>query len=54
MPTFMALVVATLVAWSVESTIPNPVGVRLSAVAALFVWVGAFLLTRKLLLDLRP
>ena len=54
MPTFVALVVATLLAQLAEAVVPETLGGRMSAIVALVTWLGAFSVIRRWPITLRP
>jgi hypothetical protein len=53
-PSFVAFIVATLVAWSVRGTMPAPAGHVLPSLIALLFWIVAFWFVRRWLSELRP
>jgi hypothetical protein len=54
MPTFMAVIVASLAAWLVNQALPGKGLFLLRALLNILVWVGVFYVTRRFLSDLRP
>jgi len=54
MPTFMAIVVASLAAWLVNQAFADKGFLLLRVLLDLVVWFGVFYLTRRFLSTLRP
>jgi hypothetical protein len=54
MPSVTALIVATMVAWTLSDAL-KPLGPpSLAAMSSMLVWTFVFSMVRRLLLDLRP
>ena len=54
MPNFLAVMLASAVAWLVDDAFPPLMGVRFGAVLALLAWMVVFYTTRNTLAHLRP
>lgn len=54
MPTFMAMVVASLVAWLVKDGLPAPAGNLIPTFLAMLTWLFAFYFTKRYFDQIRP